>query len=424
MRKIIYPPSTLVRFPSLFGSGKDGNVTISSNTTLTRDMYYENLTIESGKYLNTNGFKIFVRNVLINRGVIRNNGSDASGQNGGAGAPEGTLKGGSAGGKAGQAAYDHGKDGEDVINGLGGQGGEGGQGSFSNGGLGGTIYPPPEIMGGIDEFIAALTSRPTGQPYPRGFYKMYKNGNQSITNASWQQILNWTSIENDGKIFKTAPGGFTHTCKKTGLYLINLHVVFAANSTGIRSTKIRVNNTDVISAGYSKPAATIGETIIDITTILKLSFNDELDFNVYQNSGGSLNILGGDIDYKRTAFNIVLLSNEEISFKGGSGGGGGGGRDFVTAGGGGGGGGVILIAANIIDNKEGRIEAKGGAGASGSSGFAAGGGGGGGGAVILVYSNLIEGIIDVSGGPGGLRGDGQPSGNPGQSGNIFRIKAL
>jgi hypothetical protein len=48
----------------LYGSGADGNVTISSNTTLTRDMYYNNLTISDGIHLNTAGYKVFVRNSL------------------------------------------------------------------------------------------------------------------------------------------------------------------------------------------------------------------------------------------------------------------------------------------------------------------------------------------------------------------------
>ena len=49
---------------SIYGSGKDGTVTISSNTDLTRDMYYSNLTIAPGVHLNTNGWKVFVRNLL------------------------------------------------------------------------------------------------------------------------------------------------------------------------------------------------------------------------------------------------------------------------------------------------------------------------------------------------------------------------
>jgi len=48
----------------IYGSGKDGNVTLSTNTTLTRDMYYNSLTINDGVHLATAGFKVFVRNSL------------------------------------------------------------------------------------------------------------------------------------------------------------------------------------------------------------------------------------------------------------------------------------------------------------------------------------------------------------------------
>jgi len=48
----------------IFGSGKDGNVTISTNTTLTRDMYYNNLTVSNGIHVNTAGYRVFVRNIL------------------------------------------------------------------------------------------------------------------------------------------------------------------------------------------------------------------------------------------------------------------------------------------------------------------------------------------------------------------------
>ena len=49
---------------AIYGSGKDGTVTISSNTDLSRDMYYSNLTISPGVHLNTNGYRLFIRNIL------------------------------------------------------------------------------------------------------------------------------------------------------------------------------------------------------------------------------------------------------------------------------------------------------------------------------------------------------------------------
>ena len=47
-----------------FGNGSDGNVTISGTVTLTRDMYYNDLTIPSSTTLNPNGYRVFVKGVL------------------------------------------------------------------------------------------------------------------------------------------------------------------------------------------------------------------------------------------------------------------------------------------------------------------------------------------------------------------------
>jgi hypothetical protein len=47
-----------------FGDGSDWNVTISTNTTLTKDMFYNNLTIDASFNLNPWWYKIYVSNVL------------------------------------------------------------------------------------------------------------------------------------------------------------------------------------------------------------------------------------------------------------------------------------------------------------------------------------------------------------------------
>jgi hypothetical protein len=111
---------------AIFGDGSDGDVTIATNTTLSRDMFYTNLTINSGVTLNPNGYRIFVRGTLTNNGTIARNG-DAGGNatgattagGGGAGLSTGTLGGSAAGGAGGVAeAADRG--------GAGGGGGSGG----------------------------------------------------------------------------------------------------------------------------------------------------------------------------------------------------------------------------------------------------------------------------------------------------------
>ena len=49
---------------SVYGPGTDGNVTITGTVSLNRDMYYNNLTVQSGAQLDTNGYRVFVKNTL------------------------------------------------------------------------------------------------------------------------------------------------------------------------------------------------------------------------------------------------------------------------------------------------------------------------------------------------------------------------
>ena len=91
-----------------FGDASDGDVVIASgSTTLTRDMYYRNLTISGTGVLVTNGFCVFVQEKLdltaAPAGAIRSDGGNGNGgasSNGGAAgsvAGAGTVGGGGAG---------------------------------------------------------------------------------------------------------------------------------------------------------------------------------------------------------------------------------------------------------------------------------------------------------------------------------------
>lgn len=68
-----------------FGDGSDGDVTLSSNTTLTRDMFYNSLNV-AGYTLYTAGHRIYVRGALSGTGTISNTGGAASGTVAGDGA--------------------------------------------------------------------------------------------------------------------------------------------------------------------------------------------------------------------------------------------------------------------------------------------------------------------------------------------------
>jgi hypothetical protein len=114
-------------FQNIYGDGSDGTVVISGDTTLTRDMFYENLTIDPTFTLNTGGFRVHVKTLLTVNGTIGRPGvaggaGGAGGSTGAAGTAgtsgtalaDGSVKGAVAGpagiaGSAGQARNSSGK---------------------------------------------------------------------------------------------------------------------------------------------------------------------------------------------------------------------------------------------------------------------------------------------------------------------------
>ena len=76
----------------IYGFGQDGDVTIASNTSLTRDMYYNDLTINANCDLDTNGYKVFVKGTLTFTDATSRIGRFSTKTT------AGTLKGGSAAG--------------------------------------------------------------------------------------------------------------------------------------------------------------------------------------------------------------------------------------------------------------------------------------------------------------------------------------
>jgi hypothetical protein len=79
---------------TIYGTGADGNVIVTSDTAITSDMFYDNLTINANVFLNTNGYRVFVKNTLTNNGYI-GIGSVSSGTVGEAASAisDGTVKG-------------------------------------------------------------------------------------------------------------------------------------------------------------------------------------------------------------------------------------------------------------------------------------------------------------------------------------------
>ena len=129
----------------IYGTGIDGDVTITSDYHLTSDMYYHNLTLDSGVTLFTDGYRVFVKNLLVlnDLSVIGNPGGFSG---------TGTLLGGGA-------------PGDSVTNSLGGNSGTGETATVPTAANGGSLYyryPSQAILG------YQITASSNGPVYLRG----------------------------------------------------------------------------------------------------------------------------------------------------------------------------------------------------------------------------------------------------------------
>jgi hypothetical protein len=113
-----------------YGSTGAGNVTISTNTTLSADIFYQTLTVNTGKVLSTAGFRIYADTIILNGTAnIDNSGG------GNVGALTGSLCGGTFAGNGGTTGSNGTNQSAAVFGNLSGAGGAGGSPS---GGAAGT----------------------------------------------------------------------------------------------------------------------------------------------------------------------------------------------------------------------------------------------------------------------------------------------
>lgn len=82
-----YVNNSSLSFNDIFGDGSDGDLTVTGTTTLTSDVQYDNVTIDSGGVLNPAGYRVYIKNKLLVRSggtLARNGNSGGNGGNGGA----------------------------------------------------------------------------------------------------------------------------------------------------------------------------------------------------------------------------------------------------------------------------------------------------------------------------------------------------
>lgn len=152
------------RTPDYFGDGSDGAFTANGATampgatlsgsiyTLTRDVYFTDLTVNSGVTIDTHGYRIYCRGTLSGAGTISSNGLASTSRSAGTGGQPGSVSGGSIGGDGG-LQNGAGTAAPAVGRGHGGIGGAGGAGGFAGGAAPTSPLPP---LGGIRRSLNEL----------------------------------------------------------------------------------------------------------------------------------------------------------------------------------------------------------------------------------------------------------------------------
>jgi hypothetical protein len=195
-------PTNILQSASVYGyfpstTAIDGDVVVSKNLTLTRNMYYRTLTINAGVQLNANGWRIVITDTLTLNGTISNDGTDASGVTGGTGSSimyttylgPGTNGGagltGTGGGASGVAAQ------YSCCGGVGGLGGD--ASSQYKGGSGGAYQAISPVDGGINT-LSTMPVAFLGRMLSSNYYLMggtgggggacYKSGSATVKSGA------------------------------------------------------------------------------------------------------------------------------------------------------------------------------------------------------------------------------------------------
>jgi hypothetical protein len=136
---------------------------------------------------------------------------------------------------------------------------------------------------------------------------LYKTANQSISNAVE------TTVSFDGEVYDTSNfhDNTTNNSRMTipaglgGKYLVNVNFAYAANATGQRVGYIFTGLGGLYMLNAISPNSTASQANVSFSAILNMTAGDYIEMKTYQDSGGSLNLLGAALWY--TNFQIAYL---------------------------------------------------------------------------------------------------------------------
>lgn len=121
----------------------------------------------------------------------------------------------------------------------------------------------------------------------------YKSASAQSTSNNTDTIITFDAEEFDTDGFHstvTNTGRMTIPAGKGGKYLCIANIIFAANATGARSINFMKNGTSAGAFQQLNNAGASTSTIFCVSGILDLVATDYVEINIFQSSGGTLNI--------------------------------------------------------------------------------------------------------------------------------------
>lgn len=118
-----------------------------------------------------------------------------------------------------------------------------------------------------------------------------RNSAQSIGNAAWTLVTFTVEDRDTDTMFSTGTGDRI-TVVTAGLYHVGFQVGFPLNATGLRGAQVCVGvvaDTGSVARDVRQPT-TGADAAMNVSALVPLTAGQTLSFQVYQSSGGPLNL--------------------------------------------------------------------------------------------------------------------------------------
>lgn len=146
-----------------------------------------------------------------------------------------------------------------------------------------------------DQIVWLAGDAASSNPKPICIVYSFLGSSQSIANSTLTALTGLNAEQVDtANMWALSPNPSRITIPVTGRYSFGAACVFAANATGVRELRVRLNGGGGAPANVARtttPAASGADIAMNVSGFATLQAGDYLEPVVFQSSGGALNVL-------------------------------------------------------------------------------------------------------------------------------------